>query len=181
MLSAKHNNGCLSSVFSQRLVWLLPLFLHADQRPVLRQLGHQSHPLQPGFGHLPPDLLLHGALLLLTLPPYTQEAPPPANPPLHQHLQQPHPLHQHHQRDGVLIGLQWNTLSHTINPSAATLWLLVRLHQGNYGTGLETVDIQYWDHHHFIVWGQVPTLRPLWFHFRCTFYDVLLCVVYLFI
>lgn len=112
---ATRNNGSVSPVFAQRHVRLLPLFLHADQRPVLRQLRHQPNPLQPGVGHLPPDLLLHAALLLLTLPPRTQEAPPPLYPPLHQHLQQPHPLQQHHERDGILIRRLRTRLCHVVN------------------------------------------------------------------
>lgn len=137
----------LSPIFSQWLVWLLPLFLHADQCPVLRKLSHQSDPLQPGVSQLPSDLLFHTALLLHALSTHTQEAPPPPDPPLHQHLKQPHPLYQHYQRDGILIGQQWNTLSHAENPSTAVLWLLAQLRQGNSGTGLQTV--QYWGHPHF--------------------------------
>ncbi len=170
VLYAAHIPMTLLLLCSQWFVWLLPLFLHADQRPVLHQLGHQSDPLQPGVSHLPPGLLLHATLLLYALPPHTQDALPPPDPPLHQHLQQPHTVHKHHQGDGVLKALPWITLSRIMNPHAATSWFLVQLHE----------HIMFWfgERRHrlictgftiIVMWGHVPTQRPLWIDFRCTF------------
>lgn len=73
----------LPCVFFQWVIWLLPLFLHADQCPVLRQLGHKPCLVQPGISHLPSDLLLHVAVLLHALPSHKQESTIPPQPPLH--------------------------------------------------------------------------------------------------
>lgn len=78
----------------------LPLLIHADQRPLLRRLRRQPHPLQPGVRQLPPGLSGHTGRPLPAVG--TQEEEAGLLEEDQQRVQQPHLLQQRHSGDALL-------------------------------------------------------------------------------
>lgn len=87
-------------LFLQFPLQLLPLLLHADKRPLLRQLSNQPHPLQPGVGKLPPDLPLHTHDPVPAME--EEEETTSLHQEIQQHLQQPHIFQPGHKGNYVL-------------------------------------------------------------------------------
>lgn len=87
-------------LFLQFPLQLLPLLLHADKCPLLRQLSNQPHPLQPGVGKLPPDLPLHTHDPVPAME--EEEETTGLHQEIQQHLQQPHIFQPGHKGNYVL-------------------------------------------------------------------------------
>ncbi|XP_008931090.4 neurotensin receptor type 1 [Manacus vitellinus] len=79
---------------------LLPLLLHADKRPLLRQLSNQPHPLQPGVGKLPSDLPLYTHTRVPAME--EEEETTGLHQEIQQYLQQPHIFQPGHKGDHIL-------------------------------------------------------------------------------
>lgn len=79
---------------------LLPLLLHADKCPLLRQFGNQPHPIQPGVCKFPTDLPFYTHTCVPAVE--EEEKTTCVHQEIQQHLQQPHFFQPGHEGNYIL-------------------------------------------------------------------------------